>query len=89
MLGIEIHRDMFRGLLSLSKKAYVWKDVHLVIRLLLNEIDFLNHTVPRMILHEKLMKQILYASAVDSLMFAQVCTCPDIASAVSVLRRLS
>ncbi|XP_034693397.1 secreted RxLR effector protein 161-like [Vitis riparia] len=38
-------------------------------------------------LKKEQMKNILYASAVGSLMYAQVCTRPDIAFAVKMLRR--
>lgn len=47
--------------------------------------DFLNHNVDD--LEREAMKQIQYTSDVGNLMYAHVCTRPDIAYAVSFLRR--
>jgi hypothetical protein len=95
VLGIEICRDRARGLLGLSQKAYIRRvlqrfemhncapgDVPII------KGDKFNKTqCPKNELERESVKNIPYASAVGSLMYAQVCTRPDIAYAVSVLSR--
>ncbi|KAF5476128.1 hypothetical protein F2P56_007864 [Juglans regia] len=95
VLSIEICRDRARGLLGLSQKAYIRRvlqrfemhncapgDVPII------KGDKFNKTqCPKNELERDSVKNIPYASAVGSLMYAQVCTRPDIAYAVSVLSR--
>ncbi|RVW20372.1 Retrovirus-related Pol polyprotein from transposon TNT 1-94 [Vitis vinifera] len=45
------------------------------------------HQCPKNELKKKDMERFPYASAVGSLMYAQVCTCPDIAYSVGMLSR--
>lgn len=95
VLGIEIHRDRSRGFLGLSQRAYIDRvlekfnmktcapgDVPIVVGDKLNK-----NQCPRNEVERAAMKKYPYASAVGSLMYAQVCTRPDIAYAVSVLSR--
>ncbi|RVW97650.1 Retrovirus-related Pol polyprotein from transposon TNT 1-94 [Vitis vinifera] len=95
VLGIEIYRDRSRNLLGLSHRAYInhvlkrfnmqtckASDVPVVKGDKLN-----NEQCPKNDLEKDSMKTIPYASAIGSLMYAQVCTRPDIAFIVNVLGR--
>uniref|UniRef100_A0A2N9IDU9 Integrase catalytic domain-containing protein n=1 Tax=Fagus sylvatica TaxID=28930 RepID=A0A2N9IDU9_FAGSY len=95
VLGIEIHRDRSRGILGLSQKSYINRvlerfnmstcsagDAPVVKGDKLSKLQ-----CPQNDLERNEMKKIPYASAVGSLMYAQVCTRPDIAFAISVLGR--
>jgi transposase InsO family protein len=95
VLGIEIHRDRSRGILGLSQKSYISRvlerfnmstcaagDAPVVKGDKLSKLQ-----CPQNDLERNEMKKIPYASAVGSLMYAQVCTRPDIAFAISVLGR--
>ena len=73
VLGIEIHRDRTKGVLGLSKKAKGDK--------------FSEAQCPKNQLELDEMKDIPYASAVGSLMYAQVCTRPDLAFATGMFGR--
>ena len=95
VLGIQIHRDRSRGLLGLSQRAYIDRVLE---RFNMHNCKFGDVPVvkgdkfslsqcPKNDLEEESMKNIPYASVVGSLMYAQVCTRPDIAFAVSVLGR--
>lgn len=95
VLGIEIVRDRSRGVLGLSQRAYIEK--------VLKRFNMENCSsgevpigkgdklhlgqCPRNELEKKGMQDKPYASLVDSLMYAQTCTRPDLAFAVSVLGR--
>uniref|UniRef100_A0A2N9IVB9 Reverse transcriptase Ty1/copia-type domain-containing protein n=1 Tax=Fagus sylvatica TaxID=28930 RepID=A0A2N9IVB9_FAGSY len=93
VLGIEIHRDRSRGILGLSQKSYISRvlerfnmstcsasDTPIVKGDKLSKLQ-----CPKNDLERNEMKKIPYASAVGSLMYARVCTRPDIAFAISVL----
>jgi hypothetical protein len=95
VLGIEIHHDRSRGILGLSQKSYISRvlerfnmstcsvgDAFVVKGDKLSKLQ-----CPQNDLEMNEMKKIPYASAVGSLMYAQVCTRPDIAFAISVLGR--
>ena len=95
VLGIEIHRDRSHGLLGLSQKAYINRvlerfnmstcspgEVPIVKGDKLTKLQ-----CPKNELERSQMKDVPYASAVGSLMYAQVCTRPDLAFAISVLGR--
>ncbi|RVW64728.1 Retrovirus-related Pol polyprotein from transposon TNT 1-94 [Vitis vinifera] len=95
VLGIEIYRDRSRNLLGLSQIAYINRvlkrfnmqmckagDVPVV-----NGDKLSNEQCPKNDLEKNTMKTISYASAISSLMYAQVCTRPNIAFIVNVLRR--
>ena len=95
VLGIQIHRDRSRGILGLSQKGYIEK--------VLKRFGMQNskpgdtpvakgdkfslNQCPKNDLEVKEMQKIPYASAVGSLMYAQVCTRPDIAYIVGMLGR--
>jgi transposase InsO family protein len=95
VLGIEIIRDRERGLLGLSQRGYIEKVLKRF-----NMADCAGGSVP-MTKGDKLsqsqapqndierqdMRDKPYASLVGSLMYAQVCTRPDIAFPISVLGR--
>jgi len=95
VLGIQIHRDRSRGILGLSQRSYIDKVLK---RFSMHECKFGDtpvakgdkfsfHQCPKGNLEIEEMKKIPYASAVGSLMYAQVCTRPDISYIVGVLGR--
>ncbi|RVW92102.1 Retrovirus-related Pol polyprotein from transposon TNT 1-94 [Vitis vinifera] len=95
VLGIEIYRDRSRNLLGLSQRAYI---NHLLKRFNMQTCKagdvpvvkgdkLSNEQCPKNDLEKDAMKTIPYASAIGSLMYAQVCTRPDIAFIVNVLGR--
>ena len=95
VLGIEICRDRSRNVLGLSQKSYIER----VLKRFNMETckggevpvvkgDKLSkEQCPKSDFEKEAMKNIPYASAIGSLMYAQVCTRPDIAFAVNVLGR--
>ncbi|RVW97032.1 Retrovirus-related Pol polyprotein from transposon TNT 1-94 [Vitis vinifera] len=95
VLGIQIHRDRSRGILRLSQKAYIDK---VLSRFGMSNCapgdtpvakgdKFSLHQCPKNELEKKDMERFPYASAIGSLMYAQVCTRPDIAYIVGMLGR--
>ena len=93
VLGIQIYRDRSRGILGLSQKSYIDKvlsrfginncspgDTHVA-----KGDKFSLHQCPRNELERKDMERFLYALVVGSLMYAQVCTRPDIAYIIGML----
>ena len=95
VIGIEIIRDRSRGLLGLSQKGYIDRvlerfnmqccsvsDAPIVKGDKLSE-----RQCPKNDLERIQMKDIPYASALGSLMYAQTCTRPDISFAVGMLGR--
>uniref|UniRef100_A0A6V7QVN2 Reverse transcriptase Ty1/copia-type domain-containing protein n=1 Tax=Ananas comosus var. bracteatus TaxID=296719 RepID=A0A6V7QVN2_ANACO len=95
ILGIEIWRDRQNGTLSLSQKEFVEK---LVCKFGMSKAKVLktpfayhfklsSEQSPKTEEEKKLMNRVPYSSVVGSLMFAMVCTHPDIAYAVGVLSR--
>ncbi|RVW26309.1 Retrovirus-related Pol polyprotein from transposon TNT 1-94 [Vitis vinifera] len=95
VLGIQIHRDRLRGILGLSQKAYIDKGLsrfdmsNCALRdtLVAKGDKFSLHQCPKNELEKKDMERFPYASAVGSLMYAQVCTRSDIAYIVGMLGR--
>ena len=95
VIGIEIHRERSRGILGLYKETYINK----VLKRFLMEIC--SPIVAPMVkgdrfsldqclkndLEREQMRDIPYPSAVGSLMYAQVCTRPNISYVVGVLDR--
>nr|CAN75475.1 hypothetical protein VITISV_006889 [Vitis vinifera] len=90
-----IHRDRSRGILRLSQKAYIDK---VLSRFGMSNCapgdtpvakgdKFSLHQCPKNELEKKDMERFPYASAIGSLMYAQVCTRPDIAYIVGMLGR--
>lgn len=95
ILGMEIHRDRKVGTLFLSQKMYIEKllerfgmqDVNSVSTPLAAHFKLsaaLSQQTEKEVEH---MSRVPYASAVGSLMYAMVCTTPDISQAISVVSR--
>ncbi|KAL0386472.1 UNVERIFIED_CONTAM: Retrovirus-related Pol polyprotein from transposon TNT 1-94 [Sesamum latifolium] len=90
VIGIKIHRDRSRCILGLSQETYInkvlerfWmKDCSPSIAPIMKGDKLHLNQCPRNDLEWEQMKDIPYASAIGSLMYAQVCTRPDIAFAV-------
>ena len=93
VIGIKIHRDKFQGILGLSQETYInkvlerfWmKDCSLSVSPIVKDNRFNLNQCPKNDLEREQMKNIPYASAVGSLMYAHVCTRPDIAFVVGML----
>ncbi|RVX00806.1 Retrovirus-related Pol polyprotein from transposon TNT 1-94 [Vitis vinifera] len=91
----EIYRDRLRGILGLSKKSYIDKVLSRFgmsncapgDTLVVKGDRFSLHQCPKNELEKKDMERFPYALAVGSLMYAQVCTHPDIAYIVGMLGR--
>jgi transposase InsO family protein len=95
VIGIKIHRDRFRGILGLSQETYInkilerfrMKDCSPSIAPIVKGDRFNLNQCPKNDFEREQMKNIPYASVVGSLMYAQVCTRPDIAFVVGMLGR--
>ncbi|CAM8934315.1 unnamed protein product [Rhodiola kirilowii] len=95
IIGIKIHRDRSRGILGLSQEAYInkvlerfgMKNCSPSVAPIVKGDRFSLDQCPRNDIEREQMKNIPYASAVGSIMYAQVCTRPVIAYAVGVLGR--
>jgi hypothetical protein len=95
VLGIEIHRDRSRGILGLSQRAYVEKvlkkyNMHKCSASpapVVKGDKFGTFQCPRNNHESAQMKSIPYASIVGSIMYAQVCTRPDLAFVTGMLGR--
>ena len=95
VLGIQIHRDRSRGILGLSQKSYIEK---ILKRFGMHDCKpcdtpvakgdkFSLSQCPKNNFEIQGMQQIPYASVIGILMYAQVCTCLDIAYIVGMLGR--
>lgn len=95
VLGIEIHRDRTKGVLELSQMAYIEKvlkryNMHkcsISPAPIVKGDKFGTFQCPRNKEEENKMKRTPYASAVRSIMYAQVRTCPDLAFTTGMLCR--
>lgn len=95
ILGMEIHRDRNGGTLFLSQKKYIEKVLECFSMQNSKPIDtplatyfkLLGAFSPQTKKEVEYMSNVPYASAVGSLMYAIVCTRPDIAHDVSVVSR--
>eukprot|EP00253_Pinus_taeda_P015417 PITA_15417 len=95
VIGIKIHRYRFRGILGLSQETYInkilerfrMKNCSPSVAPIVKGDRFNLNQCPKNDFEREQMKNIPYASAVGSLMFAQVCTRPDIAFVVGMLGR--
>ena len=95
VLGIEIHRDRRKGVLGLSQEAYLEKvlkkySMHACKPSpapIVKGGRFGKFQCPRNQYEIDQMKTVLYASAVGSLQYAQVCTRPDLAFVTGILGR--
>jgi hypothetical protein len=95
VLGIEIHRNRAQRVLGLSQKAYIDK---MLKRYKMDKSNispapiqkgakFNEDQCPKSDFEKSKMENVPYASVVGSLMYAQVCTCPDLAFATGELSR--
>ena len=93
VIGIKIHRDRSHSILGLSQETYINKVLERfrmknyspsVAPIMKGDKLSLNQCLKND-LEKESMKNIPYFSAVGSLIYAQVCTRPDIAYAVGVL----
>ena len=95
VISIKIHRDKFQGILGLSQETYInkvlerfrMKDCSRSVSLIVKGDRFNLNQCPKNNLEMEQMMNIPYTSAVGSLMYAQVCTRPDIAFVVGMLGR--
>jgi hypothetical protein len=95
VLGIEIHRDRGKGVLELSQKSYIEKvlkkfNMHKCNPTpapIVKGVKFGKFQSLRNQYEINEMKAVPYTSAVGSLMYAQVCTCPDLAFVTGMLGR--
>ena len=95
VISIKIHRDRHRGILGLSQEAYInkvlerfrMKDCSPSVAPIVKGDRFNLNQCPKNDFEREQMKNIPYASAVGSIMYAQVCTRPDIAFVVGMLGR--
>ncbi|CAJ2671288.1 unnamed protein product [Trifolium pratense] len=95
VIGIKIHRDRHRGVLGLSQETYINKVLERFrmqncspsVAPIVKGDKFNLNQCPKNDFEREQMKNIPYASVVGSLMYAQVCTRPDIAFAVGILGR--
>lgn len=93
VIGIKIHRDRSRGILGLSQETYInkildrfrMKDCSPNVAPIVKGDTFSLDQCPKNELEREQMKNIPYASVVGSIMYAQVCTRPDIAFIVGML----
>ncbi|XP_070053673.1 uncharacterized protein [Nicotiana tomentosiformis] len=93
ILGMEIKRDRKANMLFLTEKKYlekvlerfVMKDVKSVSTPLAAHFKLSAAQSPQSKEEERHMAQVPYSSAVGSIMYAMVCTRPDISQAVSVV----
>ncbi|GMI64952.1 cysteine-rich RLK (RECEPTOR-like protein kinase) 8 [Hibiscus trionum] len=95
VIGIKIHRDRHKGVLGLSQETYInkvlerfqIKDCSGSVAPIVNGDTFNMNQCLKNKFEREQMKNIPYASAVGSLMYAQVCTRPGIAFVVGMLGR--
>ena len=95
ILGIQIHRDRHEKKLSLSQKEFIEKllkrfnmtETKLVSTPLAKHFKFSTTQSPSTNEEKNEMSSIPYSSAVGSLMYVMICTRPDIANVVGIVRR--
>jgi hypothetical protein len=95
VMGTEIHRDRTKGVLGLSQKSYIDRvlkryNMHkcsTMPALVVKGDKLGTFQCPKNKYESGQMKSIPYASTVGSLMYAQVCTRPDIAFITGLLGR--
>ena len=95
ILGIEIHRNRSKGILGLSQKTYIEKilkkfSVHKCSPSsapIVKGDRYGDFQCPRNQYEIDQMKMVPYASAVESLQYAQVCTRPDLVFVTGLLGR--
>ncbi|GJV96987.1 retrovirus-related pol polyprotein from transposon TNT 1-94 [Tanacetum coccineum] len=96
ILGMQTHRDRVSRKIWLSQKSYVKKilqrfnmqDCKPISTMFPTNVKLSSKMSPSSEKERMKISQVLYALAVGSLMFAMICTRPDIAHAVGVVSRL-
>ncbi|XP_070056873.1 secreted RxLR effector protein 161-like [Nicotiana tomentosiformis] len=95
ILGVNIQRDCSKKLLSLSQETYIKKILE---RFRMNSCKFVDTPIargetlslemcPKTENEKEDMSQVPYSSAVESLMYAMMCTRPDICYAIGLVSR--
>ncbi|KAJ4712638.1 Retrovirus-related Pol polyprotein from transposon TNT 1-94 [Melia azedarach] len=95
ILGMEIYRDRSKKKLFLSQKGYIQKILSRFGMSTAKPIDTLSAAnahlsiafAPKSVEEKEYMSRVPYASVVGSLMYAMVCSRPDLAQSVSVVSR--
>ncbi|KAK4384341.1 Retrovirus-related Pol polyprotein from transposon TNT 1-94 [Sesamum angolense] len=95
ILGVKIHRDRSKKLLSLSQETYIKRIIERFRMHNANPVDtpmdkncvLSKELCPQTEEEKKRMTKIPYASAVGSLMYAMMCTRPDLCFAVGMVSR--
>lgn len=95
ILGVKIHRDRSRKFLSLSQETYIKKILERFRMHNANPIDtpmdkncvLSKESCPKTEEERERMAKVPYASAVGSLMYAMMCTRPDLCFAVGMVSR--
>ena len=95
ILGMKILRDQAKGVLHLSQRKYIEKvlqrfsmeDAKDVSTPFSSQFKLSKRLCPQTKAKEEKMVRIPYTSAVGSLMYAMVCSRPDVAHAVSLISR--
>jgi hypothetical protein len=95
VMGIEIHRDQTKGVLGLSQKSYIdiilkrynMHKCSVTLAPVVKGDKLGTFQCPKNTYESDQMKAISYASAIESLMYGQVCTCPDITFITELLDR--
>ena len=95
VIDIKIHRERSRGILSLSQETYInkvlerfnMKDCSPSIAPIVKGEKFALSQCLKNDFEREHMKNTRYASAIGSLIYAQICTRPDITYVVGVLGR--
>ncbi|KAL0407607.1 UNVERIFIED_CONTAM: Retrovirus-related Pol polyprotein from transposon TNT 1-94 [Sesamum radiatum] len=95
IFGIKIHRDRFKKLLSLSQETYIKRIIERFRMHNANPVDtpmdkscvLSKELYPKTEEEKKRMTKIPYASAVGSLMYAMMCTRPDLCFVVGMVSR--
>ena len=79
MIGIQIQRDRIRGILDLSQNAYIDNVLDRCgMKNCFREDKLSLLQCPKNDLQKEQIKDIPYALAIESMMYAQVCTHPDV-----------
>src|SRR5665213_3004577 len=96
ILGVRIYRDRSKNLLGLSQSTYIDKVLKLFsmhdskkgFLPMSSGIPYSKAQCPTSSEDKNAMSIVPYASAVGSIMYAMICTCPDVSYALSVVSRI-
>lgn len=88
VLGIKILRDRSKRLLGLSQETYINMQNYKPIDTPIEKGENLNQNMePKNLAEKEQMSRVSYSSAVGSLMYAMMCTLPDLSFAVGFISR--